>query len=128
MAKKKLNELFDEIRQENLKEDFEIGQAALALRELQKSAAAFSQYLNGPFTEVFKAIHNDPRELEGKLHELVKQLEAQKDKIGAVTDEMVSYLYDYESENNPEQDFRDLNRQNQDRRRTRDNRWSRWER
>ena len=128
MAKKKLNELFDEIRQENLKEDFEIGQAALALRELQKSAAAFSEYLNGPFTQSFKAMHNDPRELEGKLHELVKQLEAQKDKIGAVTDEMVSYLYDYESENNPEQDFRDLNRQNQDRRRTRENRWSRWER
>ena len=63
MAKKKLNELFDEIRQENLKEDFEIGQAALALRELQKSAQAFNDYLNGPFMQAFKAMHMTPVKL-----------------------------------------------------------------
>ncbi len=123
MTQKKLNELFDEVRQRNLKEDFQVGQAALALRELQKSAQAFSEFVNGPFAQSFKALHNDPRGMEA-LGDLVKQLDAQKEQLTSVADEVNGYLYDFQSENNPDHDMQDLNRDAQDRRRTR---WSRWE-
>lgn len=118
MSKKKLNELFDEARQRNLKEDFEIGQAAQALQEVKRATKAFNDFLEGPFTEAFKKMHNDPRNIEDGITELGNALRAQRDKLSAVVDEMDSYLDDVGTYLNPESMHK--GKQN-------DNRWTRWE-
>lgn len=119
IVSKKLNELFDEARQRNLKEDFEVGQAAQALFELKKSAKLFNDFLNGPFTEGFKKIHNDPRNIEQLASQLIKQLESQKAELSSVVDEVTSYLTDQDMYVNPESSSKDQQRD--------PNRWSRWE-
>lgn len=115
---KKLNELFDKARQRNLKEDFEIGQAAQALQEVKRATKEFNDFLEGAFTKAFKEMHNDPRNIEDNIHQLGEALRAQRDKLSAVVDEMDSYLDDVGMYLNPESMHK--GKQNE-------NRWTRWE-
>ena len=112
-----LQKIFDKKRQELVKEDFEIGQAAQALFELQKSAKALVEFLNGPFSEGFKQMHNDPRNRD-MAHELVKTLEAKQAELTSVVEEVTGYLYDAENGLNPADKDNDKRR---------NGRWSRWE-
>lgn len=122
MSKKKLNQLFDEARQRNLKEDFQIGQAAQALQEVKRATKEFYEFLNGPFTETFKQMHNDPRDIENGIHELGQALRKQRDKLSAVVDEVDSYLDDMGSYLNPESMHHGKHHENRVK-----NRWARWE-
>lgn len=122
MSKKKLNQLFDEVRQRNLKEDFQVGQAAQALQEVKRATKAFYEFLDGPFTEAFKKIHNDPREIENSIHELGQALRKQRDKLSKVVDEVDAYLDDVGSYLNPESINHDKHHENRMK-----HRWARWE-
>lgn len=115
---KKLNELFDEARQRNLKEDFEIGQAAQALQEVKRATKEFYDFLEGPFAKTFKNMHNDPRNIEDNVSKLGNALRVQRDKLSKVVDEMDSYLDSMDTYLNPESMHK--GQQN-------DNRWTRWE-
>lgn len=118
MSKKKLNQLFDEVRQRNLKEDFEIGQAAQALQEVKRATKQFYEFLDGPFTEAFKKMHNDPRNIEDGINELGVALRKQRDKLSKVVDEVDSYLDSVGLYLNPESMYKGAQNQN---------RWTRWE-
>jgi len=114
----KLTKLFDTIRHQHLKEDFEIGQAAQALFELQKTAKQFNEFLNGPFKVAFKKMTNDPRNIEELSRTLSDQLDMHVKEMSSVVDEMKSYLSDQDMYVNPESMHKDSQRSN---------RWSRWE-
>lgn len=119
---KKLNQLFEEARQRNLKEDFQIGQAAQALQEVKRATKEFYEFLNGQFTETFKQMHNDPRNIEDGIHELSQALRKQRDKLSAVVDEMDSYLDDVGFYLNPESIHHNKHHENRMK-----HRWARWE-
>jgi ABC-type transporter Mla subunit MlaD len=122
VAKKKLNELFDEVRNRNLNEDFQVGQAAQALQELKRSAKEFSEFLDGPFTKIFKQMHNDPRNIEGAVADLSKALQQQLARMSNVVEEMDAYLNDVNTYLNPESIHH--GKQHEDRMK---HRWARWE-
>lgn len=115
---KKLNEFFDEARHRALKEDFEIGQAAMALQELKKASRQFQAFLDGQFTEDFKKLHNDPRNIEDGVMPLADSLRKQRDALSAVVDEMDSYLDEVGLYMDPTSMYK--GKQNE-------NRWTRWE-
>ncbi len=122
MSKKKLNQLFDEARQRNLKEDFQIGQAAQALQEVKRATKEFYEFLNGPFTETFKQMHNDPRNIEDSIYELIQALRKQRDKLSSVVDKVDSYLDDMGFYLNPQSIHHNKHHENRMK-----NRWARWE-
>jgi hypothetical protein len=122
VSKKKLNQLFDEARQRNLKEDFQMGQAAQALQEVKRATKEFYEFLNGSFTETFKQMHNDPRNIEDGIHELSQALRKQRDKLSTVVDEVDSYLDDMGSYLNPQSINHNKHHENRMK-----HRWARWE-
>ncbi len=119
---KKLNQLFDEVRQRNLKEDFQVGQAAQALNEVKRATKQFQEFLDGPFTEAFKQMHNDPRTIEDNIGKLSKALRNQRDRLSEIVDEVDAYLDDVGSYLNPES----IHHGGQHESRMK-NRWARWE-
>lgn len=118
----KLSDLFEKKRQEALKEDFQIGQAAQALQELKRAAAEFSNFLDKDFTQAFKNLHNDPRNIEEGIYPLMEALEKQQARLAAVVEEMDSYLSDVSTSLNPQS----VNHGHHHKDRMK-NRWARWE-
>lgn len=121
MSKKSLNELFSQIRHANLKEDFEVGQAAQALHELKKSAKAYFDFLETEFTAAYKEMLNRPERAEEISTELSNRLSAEAEKVKSVADEVNSFIWDFDNYENPNSINRGKHRE------PRKNRWSRWE-
>lgn len=119
---KKLNELFDEVRARQLQEEFQIGQAAQALQSLKKATQEFQEFLDGPFTQAFKAIHADPRNIPEGVDKLVAVLDARREKLERVVDDVKEYLWDVDTNLNPESPSKDKHHQDRVERP-----WSRWE-
>ena len=114
---RKLNDLFQEARHKNLKEDFEIGQSAQSLYTMIRDTEAFLEYLKGDFSKKFKAIHSGARDSTEFASELAKELTSKANELQGVAKEVEGYLWDYKDNQDPESIGRDDHR----------TRWTRWE-
>ncbi len=112
-----LNKLFNDARQKNLKEDFEIGQAAQALYTIIRDTEAFLAYLKGDFTKKFKEIHSGGHNSAEAAYELANELTLQAKELEGVAKEVEYYLGVYQDNQDPERGGKDDHR----------TRWSRWE-
>jgi methyl-accepting chemotaxis protein len=122
MNTRKLNELFDKARSKQLDEDFQIGQAAQALKTLKNAVNNFKQFVDTEFTDIYKQIHNDPRDVENNVNQLTDTLNQQLDTVKRVVAEMETYLDDVGTYLNPESVSFD--KQHEIRKK---HRWARWE-
>ncbi|QDJ96354.1 hypothetical protein Xoosp13_167 [Xanthomonas phage Xoo-sp13] len=108
---KPLNQLFDQIRQKNLSEDFQVGQAAQALHSLQKANQELSEFLNGPFAEAFKQFHNNPEQMDELSAKLYNALDNRRKKFDGVVEDVLSYITDAEANLNPSSPSKDAHRE-----------------
>lgn len=113
-----LNKLFQEIRNRQVNEEFEVGQAAQALFELKKAVNAYNEFVNGEFDKMFKSLHRTTRDRTDQVHEASKALENATKELKSVADEVSGYLFNLDTYDNPESDFDGKHRTG---------RWKRWE-
>lgn len=102
MTDKKLKDLFEEKRHENLHEEFNIGQGAQALFTFTKELEQLLAYVKGPFAKKFKASHTnfDTSEVGLELRKKVALL-------SKTADEIQDYLDQYDTYRNPNSSYRD---------------------
>ena len=115
---KSLKERFDTIRHQNLKEDFEVGQAAQALHTLKKAAKDYLNFLENDFTPAFKDMLNRPETSEDAASDLGKMLGNSIKRLADVSSEVETFVYNFDTYENPKSSVRG---------RHRENRWTRWE-
>lgn len=118
MSDKNLVEIFQTIRQKNLKEDFEVGQAAQALFELKKTIKEYNEFVNGSFDKLFRELHQSRDGRSDKTHDAVKALEGATKNLVSVVKEVEDYLYNLDTYDNPESSYDGKHRVG---------RWRRWE-
>lgn len=111
-TRKSLSEMFEERKAEKVNEDYRIGEAAKALHDLQKRAEAFAAFTKSPqFTDLYRSVHQDPRNIEEGTGQLQNMLGKQQELLTKTVDDLNDYFTNLDMYQNPDSVNKDTHRE-----------------